>query len=86
MLNYDPQTVAKMIGENISRIRTERGMLDIDIARESEMSDMTVFKWRHGRHNAMGIVTLLRLSDALGVPAAALLAGLQERGKDDESA
>ena len=61
--------ILKIIGENIRRIRLEKGLTQVDLVGKVEMRIHTtnISRLEHGRTNAT-IHTLFRISQALEVP------------------
>jgi len=70
MLNMNEQS--KKLGENLKRIRIEKGMSQADICRELEVDKGYISNIEAGKQNPT-LVTLARLAKALNVSVDELL-------------
>lgn len=66
------QEILKTIGREIQKIRDEKGLSQMDVAYNSEMSASHLSKIENG-HMAPGILILIRIAKSMGVKLSVLL-------------
>jgi transcriptional regulator with XRE-family HTH domain len=64
--------LARVVGDNVRRIRTSRGMTQVAVGRAASVTHRTVLNVEKGM--GASLVTLCAIADALDVEAADLLA------------
>ena len=69
MTTMEKSEIIKIIGQNIKRIRLERGLTQVDLVGkiEAQIDTTNISRIEKGRTNAT-IYTLFRISQALEVP------------------
>lgn len=72
------QEAAERLGENLHRVRTEKGLSRRRLALRAGLIEDTIYKIEKGKR-APRIGTLLNLCDALDVDADVLLKGIEWR-------
>jgi transcriptional regulator with XRE-family HTH domain len=69
MASMKKSEILKIIGENIKKIRTEKGLTQVDLVGkiEAQIDTTNISRIEKGRTNAT-VYTLFRISQALEVP------------------
>jgi transcriptional regulator with XRE-family HTH domain len=63
-----------LVGANVKRLRGERNLTQVGLAGRSGVHRLTILAIEKGRADNLGLDTLQKLADALGVAARDLLA------------
>jgi transcriptional regulator with XRE-family HTH domain len=63
----------KALGEEIAKIRKKQGLTQLDLASHTNMDKSAITRLERGRTNPTSI-SLLKISDALGVPVSKFFA------------
>jgi transcriptional regulator with XRE-family HTH domain len=69
-----PQDIDRLVGENLRRLRTEKGLSQFDLADSLDVSVIQLQKYEMGR-NRISAARLYRSAQALGVALDDLFAG-----------
>lgn len=62
------------LGRHIAQVRTEKGLTGAELARRCDLDRQAIDRIEHGKTNPT-FLTLVRISEALGIPFELLVSG-----------